>query len=192
MAIFLDSFDYRRFLKTILYYQLEGPKPRFSIFAPTSEELDKNKKIVEIVCYCLMPNHFHLLLKQIKEGGITEFLSKSSNSYTRYFNTKNKRVGPIFQSEFKSVHIDNSEQLVHLSRYIHLNPLVGFVTDNLDSYRWSSYREFLEIERAGVCFKEIILNQFNNVIDYKSFVLDQISYARELERIKHQLIDIER
>lgn len=189
MAVFLDAYDYKRFLKTTFYYQIEGPKARFSIFAPTSQELDKSRKIVEIACYCLMPNHFHFLLKQVRGGGITEFVSKLSNSYTKYFNTKNKRVGPLFQGEFKSVHVGTLEQLLHLSRYIHLNPLVDYVSADLDSYRWSSYREFLSIDNTEMCFKEIILGQFGTVEDYREFILDQVGYAKELERIKHELLD---
>ena len=83
-----------------------------------------------------MPNHFHLLLKQTIDNGISHFLSKFTNSYTKYFNTKYNRVGPVFQGVFKSVHIESDEQLMHLSRYIHLNPVVSAVVEkqNLLSY----------------------------------------------------------
>src|SRR3989344_4184351 len=78
MQIFNNHFDYIRFFKTMVYYSIQGPKPKFSIFAPTTTILDRNKKIVDIISYCLMPNHLHVLLKQIKEGGISEFASKIS------------------------------------------------------------------------------------------------------------------
>lgn len=90
-----------------------------------------------------MPNHFHLLLQQIRDGGITEFISKLTNSYTRYFNIRNKRIGPLFQGEFKAVHVETDEQLIHLSRYIHLNPIVSYITKKLESYQWFSYLEYL-------------------------------------------------
>lgn len=191
MLTFWDTFGYRRFEKTMLYYQIAGPKPKFSRFLPTTTPLNKNNKIVEIICYCFMPNHFHFLLQQIKDGGITEFVSKLSNSYTKYLNTKNKRVGPLFQGEFKSVHIESNEQLVHLSRYIHLNPLVDYVTKDLEMYRWSSYLEFVRKDNRDICSKEAILGQFKSIEEYKQFVLDQESYGKELERIKHQLLDFE-
>lgn len=191
MLTFWDTFDYRRFGKTMLYYQIAGPKPKFSRFLPTTTPLNKNNKIVEIVCYCFMPNHFHFLLQQIKDGGITEFVSKLSNSYTKYLNTKNKRVGPLLQGEFKSVHVKNNEQLVHLSRYIHLNPLVDYATKDLEMYRWSSYLEFVGKDNRDICSKEAILNQFNSIEEYKQFILNQESYGKELERIKHQLLDFE-
>lgn len=191
MQIFNNFYDYNRFFKTFLYYLIEGPKPKFSVFAPTSTNLDTNKKIVEIICYCLMPNHFHFLLKQVREGGITEFISKISNSYTKYYNIKNNRVGPLLQGDFKAVHVESDEQLIHLSRYIHLNPLVGYVTKDLEIYRWSSYREYIGLDNSEICAKDIILGQFKSLDDYKQFVLDQEDYAKNLEMIKHQLIDFE-
>jgi len=175
----------------MIYYQIAGPKPKFSRFSPSSISLNEKDKIVEIVCYCLMPNHFHFLLKQIKDGGISEFISKLSNSFTRYFNTKNERIGPLLQGEFKSVYVESNEQLLHLSRYIHLNPLVGYVTKDLETYRWSSYLEYLGMTNADICFKEIILDQFKSVNDYRQFVLDQEDYGKRLEAIKHQVLDYE-
>ncbi|MFZ5366430.1 MAG: transposase [Patescibacteria group bacterium] len=175
----------------MLYYRLEGPKPRFSLFAPTTRLLNQEKRIVDIICYCLMPNHFHFLLCQRRQGGITEFISKLSNSYTKYFNIRNRRIGPLFQGEFKAVHIESNEQLIHLSRYIHLNPLVGYLTDKLETYKWSSYSEFINQGGSNICSKEIILNQFKSPGNYMTFVLDQEDYGKQLELIKHQLIDFE-
>ena len=175
----------------MIYYSIEGPKPKFSIFSPTTTILDIKKKIVEIICYCLMPNHFHFLLRQIREGGITEFVSKLSNSYTKYLNIKNNRVGPLLQGDFKAVHVDNNEQLLHLSRYINLNPLVGYVTRDLDFYRWSSYPEYVGNVGNEICNKKIILDQFKSKEHYKQFVLDQEDYGKRLEMVKHQLLDFE-
>lgn len=189
MNIFKNSYGFQRFLKTMVYYQILGPKPRFSLFTPTTNSLDKNKKIIEIVCYALMPNHFHFLLKQLTDGGITEFISKLSNSYTKYFNIKNKRVGPLLQGEFKSVLIENNEQLLHLSRYIHLNPLVSGLVDNLEEYLYSSYFEYIGLNTQEICSKKIILEQFKSPKDYQKFVLDQAGYGKELEIIKHTLLE---
>jgi len=189
MDIFKNSYDFKRFIKTMLYYQIAGPKPRFSLFAPTTNLLDESKKNVEIICFCLMPNHFHFLLKQLVDKGITEFISKLSNSYTKYFNIKKGRVGYLFQGEFKSVLVGTNEQLLHLSRYVHLNPLVSDLTKNLNEYTWSSYPEYLGLTSQKNCTKEIILDQFKSKEYYKNFTLDQESYGRDLEIIKHQLFD---
>ena len=189
MQIFNIFYDYDRFTKTFLYYAINAPKPKFSIFTPTSVTLPIKERIVEIICYCLMPNHFHFLLRQIRENGITEFMSKLSNSYAKYFNIKNERVGPLLQGVFKAAHVETNEQLLHLSRYIHLNPLVGYITKDLNIYRWSSYPEYTSSVSRDICDKKIILKQFKSKMDYRQFVLNQETYAKELEMIKHQLID---
>ena len=191
MPIFNNFYDYKRFSKTMLYYSIEGPKPRFSVFTPTTTILNPSRKIIDFICYSLMPNHFHFLLRQAKEGGITEFISKLSNSYTKYLNIKNNRVGPLLQGDFKAVHIETNEQLLHVSRYVHLNPLVGYVTKYLDTYRWSSYNEYVNDIDNEICDKKIILEQFRSKPEYKQFVLDQEDYGKKLEIIKHQLLDFE-
>ena len=188
MQIFNNFRDFNRFIKTMIYYSIEGPKPKFSMFMPTTTKLNASNKIVDIVCYCLMPNHFHFLLRQRRKNGISEFVSKLSNSYTKYFNIKNRRVGPLLQGDFKAVHIESNGQLIHLSRYIHLNPLVGYVTKDLDIYRWSSYHEYLNNE-SEICDNKIVLDQFKSPEEYRQFVLAQETYGKELERIKHQLLD---
>ncbi len=138
-----------------------------------------------------MPNHFHFLVQQVRESGITEFISKISNSYTKYFNVKYKRVGPLLQGEFQAVHIESNEQLLHVSRYIHLNPTVNFIAKNLEDYLWSSYHEYVNGNYNGFCLKKDILDQFTSKDAYKQFLLDQEEYGKTLEAIKHQLIDLE-
>lgn len=189
--IFESQRDYQRFLKTLNYYHFKGPKPKFSQFSPNGLfKPDLSKKIVEILTFCLMPNHFHLLLKQVRDGGITELVSKLSNSYTKYFNIKHSRTGLLLQGEFKSVLIESGEQLIHVSRYIHLNPIASFLVRDLNDYQWSSYKEYVN-NSNGFCSKDDILGFFKSTESYQQFCLDQVSYAQSLERIKHTLIDIE-
>lgn len=187
--VFENRRCYTRLLHAIKYYQLKGPKPKFShsfnnnLFKP-----DPEKKIVDIICYCLMPNHFHLLIKQLSDGGISEFISKLINSYTKFYNLKYKRVGPLFQGQFKAVLIESEEQLIHVSRYIHLNPIASFLVKDLNLYEWSSYKEYIN-NTKGICNKEEIISIFKNSTSYQKFCSDQVSYAQNLERIKHQLIE---
>jgi len=188
--VYEDRRCYRRFLQAIRYYQLEGPKPKFSnSFNNKTFKPDLSKKIVDVICYCLMPNHFHFLLKQLKDGGISEFISKLINSYTKFYNLKYNRVGPLFQGQFKAVLIESDEQLLHVSRYIHLNPIASFLVKDLNQHEWSSYQEYIEGVN-GLCQKEEILNFYKDPQKYQKFVLDQVDYAQTLEKIKHQLIDI--
>lgn len=188
--IFHDKRDYKRYLKTLRYYQLSGPKPKLSHFFKYQRfKPEQAQKLVEILAYCLMPNHFHLLVKQTKEGGITEVLTKLSLSYTKYFNTRYNRVGPLFQGEFKAVHIENDEQLIHVSRYIHLNPIASLLINDLNKFEYSSYLEYLGVNMDEYCSTEEVLGLFNSAEKYEEFVLDQISYAQSLEKIKHQLLE---
>ena len=159
---------------------------RYSLSNDKTIKLDPKKQIVDVISYCLMPNHFHFLLKQIINEGIKSFVSKTTNSYAKYFNIKHKRKGPLFEGVFKAVRIDTNEQLLHVSRYIHLNPLVGYVTDDLNSYKWSSYLEFVK-GLEGICSKDVILSQFTSRKKYERFVLDHEQYGKKLERIKHLL-----
>ena len=139
-----------------------------------------------------MPNHFHLLIKQNQEGGLTEFMSKLLNSYTKYYNTKHKRVGPLLQGTFKAVPIESDEQLMHVSRYIHLNPYTSEITQSLadlENYPYSSYSNYLETENSQLCVKEPVLDFFSSPAQYKEFVADHGDYSKELEIIKHILLD---
>lgn len=189
--LFAGNREYSRFIEAIFYYQIQSPKPKFSMRnGPKMSPVDESKKIMDILCYCLMPNHFHLLVKQIQEGGISEFMRKISESTTKYRNTKYNRQGPLFQGAFKAVHIETDEQLVHVSRYIHLNPLVALMVKDLQAYPWSSYSTFIGLDNQPVAKKEI-LGFFKSPKAYEKFVLDQADYGMKLELIKHTLIDID-
>ena len=187
-TIFLNDSDKSRFLKTLMYYQQEGPRPRFSIFNPVIHKNLNNQKIVDIICYCLMPNHFHLLLKQNSDRGISDFLRKISNSYTKYFNTKYKRVGPLLQGPFKAVQITSDDQLIRLSRYIHLNPFVAGLVEKPENYAWSSYRDFLNGENSSVDKKQV-LGFFSSSEGYKNFISEHQDYAKTLDSIRHMLLE---
>lgn len=191
IPIYYSPKDYNRFIESMVYYQLEGPKPRFSLFNSKNTILNPTNKIIDFISYCLMPNHFHFLVQQTKKGGVSEFVSKLTNSYTKYFNTKNRRLGHLFQGMFKAVHIETNEQLLHVSRYVHLNPVTNYVAKDLDSYPWSSFHEYTANSQINICSKSIILEQFKSRENYKSFILDQEDYAKKLEIIKHQLLDFE-
>lgn len=191
LPIFTDRRDYNRFLEAVYYYQFQGPKPKFSQLSRFKDlNFEKNRKIVEILCYCLMPNHYHFLIKQLHDNGISEFIGKISNSFTKYFNTKHKRVGPLLQGQFKAVRIEYEEQLIHVSRYIHLNPIASFLVKNLNTYPWSSYLNYVGFDQNKICSKDFILSMFKTPQKYQQFVLDQVEYAQSLERIKHLVIDI--
>ncbi len=194
--IFTDKREYNRALETLRYYLFANIPVRFSKYLQIkSEERTKlihrlymeNKKIVDILAFSLLPNHFHLLLRQVEKGGITRFMTNFSNSYTKYFNAKNERVGPLLQGLFKAVHAETDEQFLHLTRYIHLNPVLSFIVDieRLADYPYSSFREYLNEGAHTLSSASVALGYFNSRDDYYSFVRDQVEYAKELEKIRY-------
>lgn len=198
---FFDNRNFQRFLNAMIYYQNHQPPMKLSLFLTSSyekrekfiqESLLKNDFWVENICYCLIANHFHFLLKQLKESGISHFMSNLTNSYTRYLNTKQKRNGPFFQGRFKAVRIETNEQLLHISRYIHLNPLTSYVVrekTDLENYIYSSFPEYLGKIKREICQKEVVLDQFRIREAYREFVFDQADHQRKLEVIKHLVLE---
>lgn len=200
MPIFRSKRDFIRMMEIVDYYQFKDTPLPFSKIKKLSitkrknvfDSLEKKAKfLVEIVCFCLMSNHFHFLLKQIEKDGIMIFLKNIQSSYGRYFNTKYKRLGPLFQNRFKAILIEDNKHLLHLSRYIHLNPYSSLVIkkkEDLLHYGWSSFPQYLGIT-GGFCKTEIVLGQFKNSKKYRDFVFDQADYQRRLQKIKHLLLE---
>ncbi len=201
MKIFLNDLHYRHAQETAFYYQHKTLEQRYSYFSrlPQSAKSDVLLKLnqakelyVEIIAYCLMPNHLHFLLKQTVDNGISNYMSKFTNSYTRYFNIKNKRIGPIFQGKFKSVRIESEQQLLHVSRYIHLNPYSSGVVksiNDLKKYSYSSLPEYLGNTKDLFCQKAIISSYFRKPGAYEDFVFSQADHQRSLSIIKHLLLE---
>ncbi len=132
---------------------------------------DSCDRIVETICYCLNPNHYHFILKQLRDNGITEFMRKVGIGYTNYFNKKHNHSDYLFQGKFKSIHIDTDEYLIWLSAYINLNPKLHKITNNLKKYPWSSYLDYIGLRNGTLCNKDIILNQFPpKNYTYKNFI----------------------
>ena len=186
--IFLREQDFLRFSETMEHCLFNKRKPSSRDLKSPDSTIEKP---VELLAYCLMPNHFHLLLKQNIEKGIESYLQRLSNSYAKYFNTKYKRVGSLFQGPFRSVNINSDEQLLHLSRYIHLNPVVAGLAGDPKGYRWSSYSDYIGKSPSRNTFvnPEIILGSFSASNTYEQFTLDQIDYGKKLEDFKHLNID---
>ena len=147
--IFRNSEEFERMQDLIWFYKRENPEVRYSSFLELKnkdrfykENILDNNELVEIIAYCIMPTHIHLILKQLMDKGISTFLSKVLNSYTRYFNFKIKRKGPLWESRFKNVAVDTDEQLMHLTRYIHLNPVTARLVDDPRDWKYSSYESY--------------------------------------------------
>jgi len=191
IPIFKGQRENEIFLETIKYYLQANPPTRFSIYRTNKDKFSINhdQKLVTIINYCLMPNHFHFTLRQEEENGIRRFIQKISNSFAHYFALKYQNSGPVFEGNFKAVRIESNEQLLHLSRYIHLNPVTAYLVENPEDYPYSSYLIYIRKEKSEIINPSIVLNQFRYPKQYQKFVLDQKDYQRSLQMIKHLIIE---
>lgn len=187
--IFVDDEDYNTF-----YYYL------FVYLAPLERSARRYREVplrlahknlheeVSLVSYCLMPTHFHLLLFQKPADGVTRLMKQLTNAYTQYFNEKYKRSGPLFAGRYKAAPLTTDEELTHLSRYIHLHPVMAKLTDTPE-YRWSSYEEFTDPTPRNLTTPKRILSRFPSIYMYKKFVIDRKDYLKKMEKISHLTID---
>jgi len=196
-TILNDASDYERFNLLISLYRHSNFHYSLSQFIrhedtyryKITDKIEAQENyIVEIVAYCFMPTHIHLILKQVRDGGITKFMARVLNGYSRYFNTKHKRIGPLWSGRFKSVRITDDEQHLHLTRYLHLNPTSAGLVDMPGDWPNSSYEEFIDTDvNHRLC-------KYNHVIrismsEYRKFTEDHKSYQRDLSIIKNLTID---
>jgi putative transposase len=201
MPIFSSKHNYHRFIELIDYYRFANTPTSLSSFKKLKHEqkqeifqyLQKENDIhVEILAFCLMNNHYHFLVKQISPNGIAIWMSNIQNGYAKYYNAKQERTGPLFQPLFKAVRIESDEQLLHVSRYIHLNPSTGYVVsiDDLPNYPWSSLRSYTKSSNEfSFVNSNLVLGLMGKESPYQNFVLDQAQYQRELSKIKHLLLE---
>ena len=179
--IFLNNLDYDRFI-ALLYIMNQDSSFRMDNFLRNNQNnlkaIFKEKRVkplTSVLAYCLMPNHFHLILYEHTEGGISKFMAKLLTAYSMYFNTKYERSGPLFTRPFRSEHISNDSQYMYIFSYLHLNPLSninkewkdqGIKNKNeaeefLNKYQFSSYQDFLALNRA-----ESIIIDFSKIPEY--------------------------
>ena len=192
--IFNSDGDYERMRLVMFFYSIEKPPCKFSLFtADPKNDLDSlaiQAKLVRLLAYCFMPTHIHLLVEQIADGGISRYANLILKSYSKYFNIKHRRKGPLWEGRFKSVLVETDDQFSHLTRYIHLNPVSSSLVDKPQDWKFSSYAEYINEESAGK--KKICDFSKYHTMDtktYKNFVDDRIDYQRKLEYIKHLVID---
>ncbi len=193
--IFNTDDDYCRMIKTLAFYMVSNPPCRFSWFDESDTQRKKpglsqdDDHLVNIFAYCIMPTHIHLVLIGLKENGVSKFMNLVLKSYSKYFNVKHKRQGPLWAGRFKNVAVDTDEQLLHLTRYIHLNPVTAHIVDKPEDWKFSSYHEYVrELSSADkICVYQQYLDCGQAA--YRKFVDEQIDIQRELAWIKHLVFD---
>ncbi len=194
-TLFRDTGDFLRFLFLILY--LQSPAQIHNIgssvsaflkhgsFGVTEErkiKLTKDKSL-ELVSFALMPNHFHLLVRNVEEGAVSVYMHRTLMAYGKYFNTKYERFGHVFDGPFRSVHLKKNEQLLYTSSYIHKNPksLPEF-EHKYDEYPWSSYQDYTTQNRwPALLHTEILLGQFKSQANFRHFTETSVAKESELD-----------
>lgn len=198
--IFINKADYIRFLHDLYEFNDTKHAPaferryrvqRFNVGGSTPYiKPHDRKRIVDVLAFCLMKNHYHLLLRQVVDNGITLFMQKLNTGYTCAVNVKYKRSGHLFQGRYKIKHVNKDKYLRHLICYIHLNPL-KFLSNfdknrkidiektwiALNKYRWSSHLDYLDQDNfSAIIDKKFVSSVFDSTVEYEKFANDWIKY----------------
>jgi putative transposase len=202
--IFLDANDKERFVK-LLFVLNSGRQFKFRDVKDISySNIQRGNPRTAIGAFCLMPNHFHLLLRETEEKGISIFMGKLLTAYSMYFNKKYKRTGGLFESTFRAEHADNDNYLKYLFAYIHLNPVKLiepewkekgiknriFAEEYLKKYRYSSYEDYMGADREEgmILTKESFPEYFEHPREFKDFITDWLTYRDEEEGMTPTII----
>src|SRR3989344_6773973 len=196
--IFTDKLS-QEFINTFCYYRSDlSSKLRYSVFKELPNDIFKLRWeeifyrkyfMVDILSFCLLPNHYHFLIKQVTDKGVIRFMANISNSLTRNYNIKNDRKGPVFLPQFKSKRIKNQELLIHVSRYIHTNPyaheLVKLAKDIFD-YPYSSIKSYTSSTNTVKINTDKVMPSFgNDPKRYKQFILNNAEDQKTRELVKY-------
>jgi putative transposase len=183
--IFLDDKDYLRFIHDLYDFNDINPVRNLHYFINHKTGNVEARKLygyhereptVEILVFTLMPNHYHLMLRQIKDDGIVKFMHKLGTGYTMYFNKRYSRVGSLFQGRFKAVHLTREEHFIHLPYYIHTNPYRGSTSiDDLEDYRWSSFPDYIGMKNyPSVTEREDLLDIFGGAEQFRLYMQNRL------------------
>jgi REP element-mobilizing transposase RayT len=191
--IFSDEYDLVRFLESMIVFNSIEPIGSIYEHSFNKEKLlgsstPKSERLVNIVAYCLISNHFHLILEQVAEKGISEYMRRLGVGYTNYFNLREERSGCLFQGTFKSRHVTTDEYLLHLSAYVNLNDQVHQFGNQLGSstpkLTRSSWEEYVGEVKLPICEKDVILGRFKNAGEYKKYA--ESALVTMMERKKNE------
>ncbi len=189
--LFREKRDFIRFLFLLVFFQsphgITNTKRQVDYYQNHNEfSVDKEikdqivqERVVELIAFTLMPTHFHILLRELQEGGISRYLQRIEAGYARYYHIKYEVLGHVFKGSFGITYVESNQQLIYLSTYLHRNPRELLAWRNKEqNYPWSSYQDYLGSNRWGKLLKPgIVLGQFNSPAEYRRFV--QKSVAKE-------------
>ena len=179
------------FKTTLIYYNTSAKQ------IPLSKALKKeftiphimnrgDDSIVFILGYCIMPDHYHLLIKVQNEMSVSQYINNVQNSYSHYYNKINKRRGPLWQNRFRAICIEDNSTLLHVLRYIHLNPTTANLVNLPEKWRHSSYKDYITDQSILRRNKEISISSIKYL---KTFTENQIDYQQTIKGIRHKLLE---
>jgi putative transposase len=176
--IFFDDQDYKAFLFRVGlclgFIEKELNEEKLISMPYSRIRITGTKKNdCKLYAFCLMPNHFHLLMKQVGDIPISSFVLRLCTSYARYINKKYKRVGHVFQDKFKAVLIENDSQLMWTSSYIHMNAVKDGLVKYPSDYKWSSYNDYINKRNLPIINKELLLSTFGGK---KNFIEQTLNF----------------
>lgn len=176
--IFIDDQDHKAFLfrlGMVMGFDVNDLNKNSLLSMPNSRiRINGNKNLYKIHSFCLMPNHFHLIIEQLEEESISTMMLKLCTSYSKYFNKKYNRVGHVFQDQFKANVILDDKQMMWTSAYIHTNPIKDGFVRKTEKYVWSSYIDFTENRNLPLVTKDLLLGLFG---DKKSFIKETFTLS---------------
>ncbi len=180
--------------------RMNGQGSTLTIGLHNTTRVKRKELLVKIIAYCLMPNHYYLLLRQVRDGGIVRFMQKLGTGYTMYFNERYKRNGVLFQGKFKSIFVDKEKYFLTLLNYIHLNPVEFGEPDwkekgikdwrevhkFLENYRWSSYLDYIGIRNFPSIIDTTLVDEyFAQTNEYKNYTLQWLKNGNGTEPEKY-------
>lgn len=173
--------------------------------SPASQSASQSReRLIDVLVFCFMPNHIHLLLRQVKENSLTRFMQKVGTGYGKYFNKKYMRKGYVFQNRFSAVHIKNDTQLKIVFTYIHINPVslveprwkkIGIrdsekVSEFLENYKWSSYLDYIDKKNfPSVTEREFMLKIMGGKQGCREFIKNWVEYKKEIAKFPDLLLE---
>jgi putative transposase len=191
--IFIDTLEIERFLLTVRYYRpnVVGRSLSNALQYKSLPEMppilcEAGERSTKILAYCLMPDHYHLLIRPTSLASLSKYIADVENSYTRYLNLRRSRRGPLWQNRFRRIPVKSDAQLRHVTRYIHLNPVTSYLCNRPEDWQYSSYRDYVNNpDVLGIYLKEVTMS---SAVRYRRYVEDRIDYQRKLRLMKKHLI----
>ncbi|HEY4518476.1 MAG TPA: transposase [Candidatus Paceibacterota bacterium] len=181
--IVIDQKDALRLLECMKEFNVQEAIGSLYSLSFQERKSKQKKQLVDIVAYCLNPNHFHFVLRQRRDGGIVELIKRLSGGYTSYFNIRHKRRGPLFGGSYKVRHILDNDYLLHVSAYVNLNNKVHGLKSQLVKSSWEEYSD----GKRGLCDTKFILGQFRNKAEYAEFAMGSLDLMLERKKEDKEL-----